>query len=300
MLPGLFHFITLTCLSPQFTHGSEISDSNINEVDENENRYSELENESLGFQMHVVSRLLQDDETCSISSCDSDAINSLRASMTTENVDAQPEEGSGILGRVTGFFSDNSSLFGRLINGIFNRRQEDDPKYPVPTATILPLLSNYSTKFKSLAALIRKESVNDAALSKTPDAIRMMYNISATNMESVATVLDPMLEQLRQHETIDIRTISCNIMQILTVLRDVTVPTIQSTAQLIAKNADMNSIFQQQYNNSSSENSKSSITDLASTSGMGDDICLSESTTSMTSRTIGISLDFLDGSSNDQ
>ena len=188
----LFKFVILTCLLPHRTHGIDIVDLSISE---NANRNSELENDLLDSQIHVVSRLLQDDETCSISACDSDTISNLRASMTTESADGQTiqteevvdENGKGVLDRITGFFSDNSSIFGRLINGIFrlfNRRQEDDPKYPVPTATIVPLLSNYSTKFKSLAALIRKESVNDAALSKTPDAIRMMYNISATNMES--------------------------------------------------------------------------------------------------------------------
>ena len=58
-----------------------------------------------------------------------------------------------------------------------------------------------------------------------------MYNISAENMESVATALDPILVDLRQCETMNVRTISCNMMQILTLFWDVTVPIIELMAQ---------------------------------------------------------------------
>jgi hypothetical protein len=52
-------------------------------------------------------------------------------------------------------------------------------------------------------------------------------------MEAVATVLDPILENMRQQPTMDVRTVSCNMMQILTLIRDTTVPNIEMMAKLI-------------------------------------------------------------------
>ena len=247
-LPGLFHFAALVCL-PEQTHGAEetVDWSTIyGNDDANKNHHTELNHEifALDFdnnEMYVSSRSLQDTDACS-ETCDSNEISNLIESMVKEDVEVasikeeEDENDNGILGRITGFFSDNDGVFGRWMTGLFrlfNRRQDDDPQYPVPTATIVPLLSTYSDKIKSLAKLIRDESANDAALSTTPDSIRMMYNISANNMESVAAVLDPILENMRQHKTMDIRTISCQMTDFLILLRDDTVPNIKSMTQLI-------------------------------------------------------------------
>jgi hypothetical protein len=106
-----------------------------------------------------------------------------------------------------------------------------------------------------------------------------MYNISANNMEAVATMLDPILENMQQHETMDVRAISCDMVQILTLLRDVTVPNIQLMTQLIytkSNNAAMNNKFPQKY---TPPNGESITSSTALTT------CLSESTSaSATSR----------------
>jgi hypothetical protein len=287
-LPGLFQCLTVTCL-PKRTLGVDIVDFSTSTDDDNEheNLNTEFNDEFLDFHSHLASRLLQDDELCS-NACDSADISNLRASMIVD-ASTVDKNGSGVSGHITGFFSDNKSIFGRLMNGLFrviNGRQEDDPKYPIPTASILPLLSNYSTKFRSLAALIREESVNDAALSTTPDAIRMMYNISANNMEAVATMLDPILENMRQHETMDVRAISCDMVQILTLLRDVTVPNIQLMTQLIytkSNNPAMNNKFPQKY---------TPFTGESITSSTALTTCLSESTSSSISSRVAFGNSF--------
>jgi hypothetical protein len=213
-----------------------------NDIDESHETGTELDHERVTDDMILPSRLLQDNsETCS-DVCDSDDISNLRESMMIDEseeatVIVDEKSDGGVLSRITGLFRNNrDGIFGRLMNGlfrIFNRRKEDNPKYPVATAPIEALLSKYSSKIKALSVYIRQESVNDAAVSKTPDAIQMMYNISAENMDLVASTLDPILENMRQHETMDIRAISCDLMQIVTLLKDVTFPNIQSMTQLI-------------------------------------------------------------------
>ena len=174
-------------------------------------------------------RILQDTplendvDPCS-SSCDSSATSDIAASLDiqVEEQDGEEENSDGIFG----------GLLGRLMNGffkMFKRRQEDGPKYTVRTESIVPLLEESSTKFKSLADLIMQESATDA----TPDAIRMLYNASAENMLLVATVLDPILDNLRSHPTMEIRSISCDLMTVLTLLRDSTVPNIKLAAKIL-------------------------------------------------------------------
>ena len=285
-LPGPFYFAALICLSKQ-THGNEdiIDWSATDDANDDayKNHHTELNHEllTLDFEnnkMYVTSRSLQDDDACS-ETCDSNEISNLAESIVSENAKVasiekeEDEDNNGLLRSIT-------SVFGRWMTGLFrlfNRRQDDDPQYPVPTATIVPLLSTYSDKIKSLAKLIRDESANDAALSTTPDAIRMMYNISANNMESVAAVLDPILENMRQHKTMDIRTISCQMTDFLILLRDDTVPNIKSMTQLIytkSNIAAMKQKFQQEYTPVSTGESFS----ITAT----DNTCLSDSTIATT------------------
>ena len=233
VLPGLLHFITLTCLPNPIYGIGNIDDWSTSDDDDGGANEHELLQVDLDDKMQATSRLLQDGDTCS-DTCNNDEIINLRVSMEVDDAEVSTEEdededNNGLLRSIT-------SVFGRWMTGLFrlfNRRQDDDPQYPVPTATIVPLLSTYSDKIKSLAKLIRDESANDAALSTTPDAIRMMYNISANNMESVVAVLDPILENMQQHDTMDVRTISCQFTDFLILLRDDTVPNIKSMTQLI-------------------------------------------------------------------
>ena len=114
-------------------------------------------------------RSLQTEEDACSNACDTDDISHLRESVA---MDARgPEEqqqqgrGNGLLGRIFGRFAgvldDNESVFGRWMNGLFklfNQSNKDDPKYMIPTVKIIPLLSNYSTKIKSLSSMIREKS----------------------------------------------------------------------------------------------------------------------------------------------
>jgi hypothetical protein len=182
-------------------------------------------------------RILQDKprendvEPCS-SSCDSSAISALDASLDiqVEEQDDEVETG-GIFG----------GLLGRLMNGffkIFKRRQGDRPKYTVGTESIIQLLADSSSKFKTLAKMIMQESLTDGALSTTPDAVNMLYTAAADNMMLVTTVLDPIVDNMRLHATMDLRSISCDLMTVLTLLRDITVPNIKLMAKLLYINSD--------------------------------------------------------------
>jgi hypothetical protein len=155
-----------------------------------------------------------------------------------------------IINRFDGAF-DSGSRFGRLMNGFFNlfqQRQRNKPKYEISTDLLLSSLSNFSVKAKSLAALIRSESLTYAAESDTPDVITSLFDLSAENMESVASVIDPIVDDMRQYETMDLATVSCSIGQLLTHLRDDTLPNIISISEFIYTKSG-NEDMQQMYDN---------------------------------------------------
>ena len=123
-----------------------------------------------------------------------------------------------IMNRFNDFF-DNGSRFGQFMNGLLNLfrpLQSNKPKYKVSTDVFVSALTEYSTKAKNLAASMRSESASYAAASTTPDAVITIFELSAENMDSVAAVIGPMLEELGQHETIDLTTVSCYARQLLT------------------------------------------------------------------------------------
>ena len=73
-----------------------------------------------------------------------------------------------------------------------------------------------------------------------------MFEWSAENMESVVTVIDPIVEKLRQSETIDLPTVSCSIGGLLTHLRDETLTHVVSIAEFIytkSGNSDMEEMY---------------------------------------------------------
>ena len=169
--------------------------------------------------------------TCSntTSTCNSSAISDLVASLdfqVEEQDDDEEEETGGVLG----------GLLSRLMNGffkLFKRREDDGPKYTIRTESIIPLLDESSARFKSLSELIMQESETDAALSTTPDAVKMLYTAAADNMLLVSTVLDPIVENMRLQPTIDLRSMSCDFTRALTVMQAVTVPNIQLLGKLL-------------------------------------------------------------------
>jgi hypothetical protein len=182
-------------------------------------------------QQPVVSESASSDTaTCSnTSTCNSSAMSDLVASLdfqVEQQDDKEEEETSGFLG----------GLLSRLMNGffkIFKRREDDGPKYTIRTESIIPLLDESSARFKSLSELITQESVTDAALSTTPDAVKMLYTAAADNMLLVTTVLDPIVENMRLHPTIDLRSMSCDFTRVLKMIQDVTVPNIQLMGKLL-------------------------------------------------------------------
>ena len=140
-----------------------------------------------------------------------------------------------IMNRFNDFF-DNGSRFGQFMNGLLNLfrpLQSNKPKYKVSTDVFVSALTEYSTKAKNLAASMRSESASYAAASTTPDAVITIFELSAENMDSVAAVIGPMLEELGQHETIDLTTVSCYTRQLLTHLRDKTLLNVVSIAKVL-------------------------------------------------------------------
>jgi hypothetical protein len=153
-----------------------------------------------------------------------------------------------IIHRIGRFFDDGSKV-GRWRNGflnLFRRNRSNKPRYEINTNVIVPVLSNYSMKAKSLAALIRNESSTYAAISETPDIVKLMFDLSAENIESVASVIDPIVDDMRQQEMIDLSAVSCSLKHILTHIRDETFPNIVSIAEFIynkSENDDMEEMY---------------------------------------------------------
>ena len=224
-------------------------------------------------------RPLENDVGPCSNSCDSSAIIDSVPSLDIQVEEQDEEETGGIFG----------GLLGRLMNGlfkIFKRRQDDGPKYTVGTESIIPLLADSSSKFKTLAEMIMQESLTDGALSTTPDAVKMLYTAAADNMMLVTTVLDPIVDNMRLHATMDLRSISCDLMTVLTLLRDITVPNIKLMAKLLYTNSDdaatTNTI--NQYIDTSNVDMALLSTASTTTSSIEDGTCLSAPLESATAR----------------
>ena len=121
----------------------------------------------------------------------------------------------------------------RFFNVLQGRQNNNKRKYLINTDFLLPALRNYSTKAKSLAALIRSESLVHGAVSDSKDAITTIFALSAENMELVASVVDPIINELRQLEMMDLTAVTCLIEQLLTYIRDETIPNILSISKHI-------------------------------------------------------------------
>ena len=231
-----FQTIMFIGTAPTIAYGMEFVDDSFKYdfIDDDQDVFP-LEQGLWNLRAKFTFRLLEEDDNTCVNVCNDDTLSTLQAI----NVEEMELKDNSFFGRITYFFDQNKNMFGNWMNGFLkllngrNGDDNDDPKYSIPTDQILPLLSNYSIKFKSLATMIRKERGDDAALSTTPDAIRMLYNISAANMESIASVLDPILEEFRQEDMMDVRAVSCHMMSLLTLLRDTTVPNIERMTQLI-------------------------------------------------------------------
>ena len=153
-----------------------------------------------------------------------------------------------IIDRFNGSF-DNGSRIGRWMNGFFNLFrpfQTETPKFTISTEFLIPALSKYSVKAKSLATLLRNESATYATASGTPDVVAALFDLSAENMESMASAIDPIVDEMSQSDTMDLSTFTCLIRQLLTHLQDDALPNIVSMAEFIytkSGNEDMESRF---------------------------------------------------------
>ena len=156
--------------------------------------------------------------TCS-NSCETNRLNRFRAPYTQVEIQDETEGNDGLFGR----------LFGRM-NGFFDRlfQRWDDRKVLVPTKVILPLLVNSSAQVQTVVEMMRQESK-----ASSSDFVKMLLDLSAENMESVGTMLDPIVASVQQsNEQMDIRTLGCHMQPLAMVLRDVTVPNIQFMAEV--------------------------------------------------------------------
>ena len=203
------------------------------------------------IQKQIADRTLQTALSTGDNTCSSVCDNVDDLSLTVQVVEVENEDESlfsTIFTRMNDSI-DSGSRLGRLINGLFNLfrfRPSYKPRYEISTDLLLSALSNYSAKAKSLAALIRSESVSYANASDTPNVVASMFEWSAENMESVVTVIDPIVEKLRQSETIDLATVSCSIGGLLTHLRDETLTHVVSIAEFIytkSGNSDMEEMY---------------------------------------------------------
>ena len=187
-------------------------------------------------------------DTCSKICDSSDEPFSAQVQVTEEDVDNVSFFGR-LINRLNGSF-DNGSRFGRFMNGLFNffHRQSSKPRYEISTDLLMSTLSNYSVKAKSLAALIRRDSESYAAESDTPEIVTTIFTLSADNMESVASVIDPIVDDMRQYKTMDLATVSCSIGQLLKHLCDETFPNFVSIAEFVYTKSD-NDDMEKMYDN---------------------------------------------------
>jgi hypothetical protein len=125
----------------------------------------------------------------------------------------------------------------RLFNLFRPLQRRNKPKYQISTDLLLPSFVKFSQKAKSLAALIRKELDAYTAVSNTPNIMTTILELSAENMESVALMIDPIVEDMNKNETIDLATVSCSIGQLLTHINRETFPNIVTISEFIYTNS---------------------------------------------------------------
>jgi hypothetical protein len=222
-------------------------------------------------------RTTENSDTCSPSVCNNnDSFSNILAPTTSSSsVDGKDNANNGLfsnlMNRLTGFLSNHNNLFSRLMNGLLNVFQpnsnaREDTKYMIPTGTIVPLLSKYNDKINNLTNLINNEMETNTDAT-TSNAINMIYTFSITNLNAITTILDPILIEFKQHETMDVQTISCYLLQFVTFIHATTVPNIVSMSQILytkTNSENMHSMWNQ-YSSSSTSSSTKTTTATSTT-----------------------------------
>ena len=170
--------------------------------------------------------------------CDAAAVES----SNEKEVDAT-ESSSSLFGRILNVFhalvDDSESFFQRLVN-FFRRIPSIRLDRTIPTSMILPALSDGSLKLKSLINELRYR----AELTSGPDnevstdsanMIMSLYNLSADNLESFSLILEPVLDEMRPYERMDVAQMLCLLGQLLRTMTTTTIPNIMSMADLIGE-----------------------------------------------------------------
>jgi hypothetical protein len=194
------------------------------------------------MQDHVLlDRRLQDtieqdgDDTCLYVCEDNDEPPSIPVQVTIAEAKNQGFFGK-IMNRLNGTFH-SGSRFGRFMNGLFNfvrpLQQQNKPKYKISTDLLVSTLSRASVKAKALAAMIRSDSESFAAESAAPNVVTTLLEWSAENMGSMALVIDPIVYEMSQYETMDLATVSCAMGHLLTHIGNTTIPNIVSIAEIV-------------------------------------------------------------------
>lgn len=146
-----------------------------------------------------------------------------------------------------GMFDMITNFFQRIFHTLFSHppNQEDDEEKSmynntmIPTKSITPTLSNYSSKTMILTKLLRKEQqilVNDTTLTTNHvSMLDTMYNISVLNMELLSSIIDPMIFDMKQSTDpiIDMQTLGCYVTQIVSVIQNTTLPTIEFIVKVL-------------------------------------------------------------------
>jgi hypothetical protein len=127
---------------------------------------------------------------------------------------------------------------GNQNGGIFNVLDD----VVVPVEMILPILLNASDQFVSVADKIRQDNfiyVNNTITSDTNTTESelsfrsSMSDFSASNMESVSTLLDVMIAELSSRDTIRLTSLSCGLVLMSGFINNNVMPNIASIADSI-------------------------------------------------------------------
>jgi hypothetical protein len=144
-----------------------------------------------------------------------------------------------IFNRVQDIFGENN-IFSKLINVLFKAFQVqrndflinllDDVKIPVDI--VLPTLFNASSQFVSIADTIRRdETSSDANTTEFEKSLlSSVADFSASNMESVSTLIDLMIAEWSSRDTISVTSLSCGLVLINSFISNNVLPNIASIA----------------------------------------------------------------------
>jgi hypothetical protein len=151
-----------------------------------------------------------------------------------------------LIGQVTQFLFGNGSIFSKLMNGLLRVFQQSNEDFfirladdmEIPVDTLLPQFVTVASQLASMADKIRTENSNTVQSATTSNTaattpseyqyLSSMTELSASSMEAVSTLLDLMITDMSNRETVNLNRYSCNLVLITDFVNSNVMPNIAS------------------------------------------------------------------------